>query len=98
MPVNFALAAATVVVRTDEGTVIDAHGDGLVAFEADHIDEALRQGWSVLVQGEAHHVMHCAELRRMQEDAVIWPWPGGDREIYIRIFPSRFTGRRIEAP
>jgi len=41
--------------------------------EVDHIDDALCQGWSVLVRGPAHRVAHPAELRRLQEDAVVWP-------------------------
>ena len=44
----------------------------------------------------AHRVSHPAELHRLQEDATIWPWPGGEREVYVRIVPSQITGRRIE--
>lgn len=96
IPVNFAVLADTIVIRTAEGTVIDGHADGQVALEVDHIDEALRQGWSVLVRGPAHRVTHPAELGRLQEDAAVWPWPGGEREVYVRIIPSQITGRRIE--
>lgn len=96
VPVNFAMLAETIVIRTAEGTVIDGHANELVALEVDHIDEALRQGWSVLVRGQAHRVTHPAELRRLREDAGVWPWPGGDREVYVRILPSQITGRRVE--
>jgi transcriptional regulator with XRE-family HTH domain len=96
IPVNFAVLADTIVIRTAEGTVIDGHADGQVALEVDHIDEALRQGWSVLVRGPAHHVTHPAELGRLQEDAAVWPWAAGEREVYVRIIPSQITGRRIE--
>ena len=96
VPVNFAVLADTIVVRTAEGTVIDGHADELAALEVDHIDEALCQGWSVLVRGPAHRVAHPAELRRLQEDAAVWPWPGGEREVYVRIVPSEISGRRIE--
>ena len=96
LPVNFAVLAGTVVVRTAEGTVIDGHAGEQVALEVDHIDEALCQGWSVLVRGPAHRVAHPAELRRLQEDAALWPWAGGEREVYVRIIPSQVTGRRIE--
>ena len=96
LPVNFAVLADTIVIRTAEGTLIDGHADEKVALEVDHIDEALHQGWSVLVRGQAHRVMHPAELHRLQEDAAVWPWPGGEREVYVRIIPSQITGRRIE--
>jgi transcriptional regulator with XRE-family HTH domain len=95
LPVNFAVVDGTIVVRTAEGTTIEGHADDLVAFEVDHIDEALGQGWSVLVRGQAHRVSHPAELRRMQEDASIWPWPGGERDVYVRIMLGQITGRRI---
>jgi len=95
--VNFAFVDATIVVRAAEGTVIDGHGDGPVGFEVDHIGDALGQGWSVLVRGQAHHVRDPAELNRMRQDATVWPWPGGEREMYLRIVPDRITGRRAEA-
>jgi hypothetical protein len=95
-PVNFAMLADTIVIRTSEGTVIEGHADEQVALEVDHVDEALCQGWSVLVRGQAHRVTHPAELWRMREDAVIWPWAGGTREVYIRIVPVKVTGRRIK--
>ena len=97
-PVNFAVVAGTIVVRTGEGTMIAGHADGQVAFEVDHIDEALCQGWSVLVRGTAHRVAHPAELEHLRQDAAIWPWPGGDRDVYVRIIPATISGRRIESP
>jgi Pyridoxamine 5'-phosphate oxidase len=97
LPVNFAVVAGTVVIRTSEGTAIDGHADEQVAFEVDHIDEALSQGWSVLVRGHAHHVAHPAELEVIRRDATIWPWPGGDRDVYVRITVDTITGRRIES-
>jgi nitroimidazol reductase NimA-like FMN-containing flavoprotein (pyridoxamine 5'-phosphate oxidase superfamily) len=97
LPVNFAVVAGTIVIRTGEGTMIDGHADGRVGFEADHIDEALSQGWSVLVRGVAHHVAHPAELQLVWRAAAIWPWPGDDRDVYVRILPDAITGRRIES-
>ena len=96
LPVNFAMMDGTIVIRTGEGTIVEGHGDERVAFEVDHIDEALRRGWSVLVRGQAHRVTHPAELRRVQEEAAILPWVGADREAYLRIVPDQVTGRRIE--
>ncbi len=97
LPVNFAVVAGTIVVRTGEGTMIDGHADEQVAFEVDHIDEALCQGWSVLVRGMAHRVAHPAELQNIRRDTTLWPWPGGDRQVYVRIIPDTITGRRIES-
>lgn len=96
-PVNFAVVAGTIVIRTGEGTMLAEHADERVAFEVDHIDEALCQGWSVLVGGQAHRVAHPAELEHMQQDAAIWPWPGDGRDVYVRVIPDTITGRRIES-
>jgi nitroimidazol reductase NimA-like FMN-containing flavoprotein (pyridoxamine 5'-phosphate oxidase superfamily) len=97
LPVNFVVLGGTIVLRTAAGTVIGAHGDDTVAFEVDHIDEALGQGWSVLVRGQAHRVLQPGELHHVRETAAVVPWAGGTREAYVRIVPSQITGRRIEA-
>jgi transcriptional regulator with XRE-family HTH domain len=97
LPVNFAVVAGTIVIRTGEGSTVDGHANERVAFEVDHIDEALSRGWNVLVRGQAHRVAHPAELENIRHDAKIWPWPGGDRDVYVRIIPDKITGRRIES-
>jgi nitroimidazol reductase NimA-like FMN-containing flavoprotein (pyridoxamine 5'-phosphate oxidase superfamily) len=97
LPVNFVVLGGTIVFRTNAGTVIGAHGDDTVAFEVDHIDEALGQGWSVLVRGQAHRVLQPGELRHVREAVAVEPWPGGKRETYVRIVPSQVSGRRIES-
>jgi len=97
LPVNYAVVAGTIVIRTSEGSMIEGHADDQVAFEVDHLDEALCQGWSVLVRGPAHRVAHPAELHHVRRDATLWPWPGGDCDVYVRIIPDRITGRRIES-
>jgi transcriptional regulator with XRE-family HTH domain len=97
LPVNFTVIGASIVVRTNPGTLIEAHGDERAAFEVDHVDEVLRQGWSVLVLGQAHRVLQSGELRHVQEGATILPWPGGDGDVYVRIVPDQITGRRIFA-
>ena len=95
LPVNYAIAANTIVIRAGSGSVIAAHGDGDVSFEVDHIDEALEQAWSVLVQGQAHRVLQRTELAHLQRSATLQPWPGGEHDAYIRIAPHRISGRRI---
>ncbi len=98
LPVNFAVSANTVVVRTDGGSVIAAHADGEVSFEVDHVDEALEQGWSGLIQGQAHRVLQKTELAHLQRCAEVLPWAGGDRTAYVQITPRRISGRRIVRP
>ena len=84
-----AVAANAIVVRTGHGTLIEAHGYDKVAFEIDHIDDALCQGWSVLVAGQAHIVAQPAELRHLHALADLLPWPEGDHEVWVRPSPPR---------
>jgi transcriptional regulator with XRE-family HTH domain len=95
LPVNFTVVGTSIVVRTSPGTLIEAHGDERAAFEVDHVDEVLRQGWSVLLLGQAHRVLQPGELRHVREEAAVLPWPGGRGDIYVRLVPDQITGRRI---
>ena len=101
MPVNYQLYEGTIVFRTVHDSATDedlrtgiANAEYKVAFEIDAFDTATRTGWSVLIQGSAHHVESEAE-RASVAAAGVEPWPGGDRELFLRITPTRVTGRRI---
>ena len=52
---------------------------------------------NAVMRGRAHRVAHPAEFQIVRHDAAIWPWPGGDRDLYVRIIPDTITGRRIES-
>jgi len=41
-----------------------------------------------------HHVESEAERASVRESGV-QPWASGPRELYLRVIPSRITGRRI---
>jgi len=97
LPVNYELTGGTIVIRTGAGSVIGAHGDGPITFQADHFDLDLGQGWSVLVLGQAHRVLQPNEERWLREGCDLQPWPEGEHDLFIRIVPSRITGRRITA-
>ncbi|HTS96009.1 MAG TPA: pyridoxamine 5'-phosphate oxidase family protein [Streptosporangiaceae bacterium] len=97
LPVNFVMAGHTIVFRTGPATALSAHAYDDVAFEVDHFDEALHQGWSVLLSGTAHRVTDQGELARLRRQAAVEPWPGGSRDVYVRIIPARISGRRIRA-
>jgi nitroimidazol reductase NimA-like FMN-containing flavoprotein (pyridoxamine 5'-phosphate oxidase superfamily) len=101
LPVNFVLYEQTIVFRTglhspmgeDLRTGI-ADAEYKVAFEVDEITPATREGWSVLVQGSAHHVDSESELATVRQTGV-QTWPGGEKDLFIRVVPDRITGRRI---
>ena len=101
MPVNYQLYEGTIVFRTTPDSTTDedlrtgiANAEYKVAFEIDDFDTAARTGWSVLIQGSAHHVESEAE-RASVAGAGVDPWPGGGRELFLRIMPTRVTGRRV---
>ena len=101
LPVNYRVYEGGIVFRTAEHSPTDedlrtgiAGAEYRVAFEVDDVDAAVREGWSVLIQGSAHHVESEAELASVA-GAGVEPWAGGDRQHFIRITPSRITGRRI---
>ena len=102
LPVNYKWHGGAVVFRTTRHSALDedlqtgiAGGDYRVAFEVDAIDEIGRQGWSVLIQGPAHHVSEAE--RESAERAGVEPWPAEERELFMRIVPNRVTGRRIQS-
>jgi transcriptional regulator with XRE-family HTH domain len=97
LPVNYAVTARTIVIRTGSGSLIAAHADGQVSLEADHFDLELGQGWSVLARGEAHRVLQPGELLKLQEGCDLLPWPNGEHDLFIRILPTHLTGRRIRS-
>ena len=65
-----------------------------MSFEVDYIDDALAEGWSVLVSGRGHLIVDPAELQRAIKSGVA-PWANGKRDDFISIKTHEITGRRI---
>lgn len=100
LPVNYVLQGGAIVFRTAENGPLDedlrtgiADADYRVAFEIDSFDTSTRQGWSVLIQGPAHHVT--GSEQDAVRDAGVESWAPGERELFVRITPARVTGRRV---
>jgi nitroimidazol reductase NimA-like FMN-containing flavoprotein (pyridoxamine 5'-phosphate oxidase superfamily) len=96
VPVNYSVIDDAVVFRTAPEATPAAAAGAEVAFEVDHVDAALSQGWSVLVIGRAQRVTEPTAVRRLADRAFTTPWPGGSRDLWVRIEPDRVTGRRIQ--
>src|ERR1700735_2994857 len=101
LPVNYELHEGTIVFRTGlHSSMVEDLRTGIadaeykLAFEIDQIRPATQEGWSVLVQGSAHFVDSEAELASLAHLGV-QPWAGGPKEQFIRVVPTRITGRRI---
>ncbi|MEU5030219.1 DUF1918 domain-containing protein [Streptomyces milbemycinicus] len=95
VPVNYEVIDDAIAFRTAPDSVPAAAVGTDVAFEVDHVDEAMSQGWSVLVVGPARAVTEPDVVRRMVNRAHTTPWPGGEREMWVSIRLTRLTGRRI---
>ncbi|MFD7511682.1 helix-turn-helix domain-containing protein [Streptomyces sp. NPDC059853] len=96
-PVNYSIVGDSVVLRTSAGSPVASAAGHRVAFEVDHIDEALSQGWSVLIVGHASLVTDEETRRQLDEAAHTEPWAGGDRQLWLRIRPERVSGSEITA-
>lgn len=97
LPVNYTVRSGGIVFRTLAGSRLSvAMNDFRAAFEVDEIDERLHAGWSVLLVGMARLVTDTEELSELwwdqhQPD----PWAAGERNVFVRIQPTRTTGRRL---
>ena len=101
LPVNYRLVDGAILFRTGRDSMTDddlrtgiANAEYKVAFEVDDFDESAREGWSVLIQGPAHHLDSEAEQTAALV-ADVRPWPSGDKDHFIQVKPRRITGRRI---
>ncbi|MFJ5969625.1 pyridoxamine 5'-phosphate oxidase family protein [Streptomyces sp. NPDC093060] len=95
VPVNYDVVDEAIVFRTAPDSVAAAAVGTEVAFEVDHVDEALSQGWSVLAVGPASVVTEPEVVRGLVQRAHTTPWAGGEREMWVSIRPTSLTGRRI---
>ncbi len=94
LPLNYAVQDHTLVMRTRQGSLLDATVGRFEAgcpasFEVDHIDDAESEGWSVLLRGS---VVLDGEG---DEPADVEPWAGGARVRRVHLAPRTVTGRRI---
>jgi transcriptional regulator with XRE-family HTH domain len=93
--VNYRMDGDDVVFRTgSRGGIASALPGQPVSFDVDHLDDALGEGWSVLMSGTGSIIVDPGELSRVAA-LDIEPWAGGDRDTYVRLSASQVTGRRI---
>jgi nitroimidazol reductase NimA-like FMN-containing flavoprotein (pyridoxamine 5'-phosphate oxidase superfamily) len=95
LPVNFKTWAGDIIFRSaGDGEVSSIESNEPVSFEVDRIDEAMREGWSVLVTGTVHPVRAVEQIREVQALG-IEPWAGGERHTYFCLSVTQLTGKRI---
>jgi nitroimidazol reductase NimA-like FMN-containing flavoprotein (pyridoxamine 5'-phosphate oxidase superfamily) len=95
-PINYAVDdSGAIVFRTDPGAKLLALVDNAtVAFEVDGMDEERRIGWSVLVVGQSRWLRTVEELAAARQLRLA-PWAVGEKANYVRIIPTKVSGREI---
>ena len=96
-PVNFVISDRDVVVSTTPPQASQLESQERASFQIDRVDEAMREGWSVLVSGPARRVDNpdeLVELSALEHE----PWAGGNRHAVVRIRAEIVTGRVIVHP
>ncbi|MFK4084822.1 helix-turn-helix domain-containing protein [Kribbella sp. NPDC020789] len=92
-PVNYRWIGEVIVFRTAADSSIAQYDLEPVAFELDFVDEALHDGWSVLVNG----MVRPAEDAEQAAAGAVDAWAGGARQACMAVEPGRITGRRIRS-
>ena len=98
LPVNYTIVQEDIVFRAVVGSVLERAGDSPdpVGFEVDRIDDAQREGWSVLARGEVHRVAERAELDAVDQSG-LESWRGTGPEVTFRVVVQHLSGRRLRA-
>ena len=97
LPVNFESTGGDIIISTDVDKASLLETQPVVGFEVDRVDDALSEGWSVLVSGTARRVDDPDEVLRLSS-LDLEAWAGGDRHALICITPTSVTGRVIVHP
>jgi len=94
-PVNYAIEHSALVIRTGEGTKVDAiRAHPRVAFEIDGVDTEDGTAFSVVVKGNAKEINAPEDLQETLSLDVA-PLQSGTKNHFIRILAEEVTGRHF---
>ena len=94
VPVNFEYTDGEVIISTDVAKAAALESQETVGFEIDRVDEAMSEGWSVLVTGRIRRIDEPDEILRLSS-LDLEAWAGGDRHALVGLRPDEVTGRVI---
>jgi nitroimidazol reductase NimA-like FMN-containing flavoprotein (pyridoxamine 5'-phosphate oxidase superfamily) len=95
LPVNFLLDGERILIRTGEGTKLDAAmRDAVVAFEVDHVDPFGHSGWSVCVTGRATELRDEVDLVRARK-LPLPHWASNEVSHFVAVSLDLVSGRRL---
>ncbi len=97
IPVNYAMDGFVIVFHSRPGNKLDHLQYANVTFQADHVDDVARTGWSVLVRGQAEVVgsHHSETIVNATAEAPVQAWVPGTEGHSVRVIPHGISGRRI---
>jgi uncharacterized protein len=94
LPVNYAVHAGCIVIRTSPDGVLARHADQAdLVFQIDLVDDHYWSGWSVVARGRGEIVAGASSTA-----AGVRPWADGDRSSELRLPWTELTGRRVGGP
>jgi transcriptional regulator with XRE-family HTH domain len=95
LPVNFRTIRDEVVFQTGHGAIAAAMTSGRpLSVEVDRFDDALGEGWSVLLRGHGMVLTGAAALSEVHQ-LDIQSWAGAQRSTAVRLIAEEVTGRRV---
>lgn len=94
LPVNYGVDGDRVVLRTAEGSKLDAV-HRMVCFEIDDVDRGDHSGWSVVVRGRLEEVAPTDRERWDRLGVLPEPWVHGPKDHLLVIVPTTISGRRL---
>jgi nitroimidazol reductase NimA-like FMN-containing flavoprotein (pyridoxamine 5'-phosphate oxidase superfamily) len=94
LPVNFEFTEGEIVFCTNASKAAVIGADAAVGFEVDRVDDAVSEGWSVLVSGRGRTITDPQEMARLSSLDLV-TWAGGERSSLVVIRPDEITGRVI---
>jgi nitroimidazol reductase NimA-like FMN-containing flavoprotein (pyridoxamine 5'-phosphate oxidase superfamily) len=96
LPVNYRMDGESVVFRTDPGLKLDQGVRSHGCFEIDDFDRTTRSGWSVVAAGRLEEVTRYeTKIWERVHELPVDPWAEGTKAHWVRLVPTRITGRRI---
>jgi nitroimidazol reductase NimA-like FMN-containing flavoprotein (pyridoxamine 5'-phosphate oxidase superfamily) len=91
-PVNFALSAGWLIIRTGEGQILEAAQVGSpTSFVLSQVDRLEHTGWSVVVTGK---LMDRSGIEGMA-DIPLRPWARAEKHRFVGLSIEQISGRRI---
>lgn len=95
LPMNFRTIDDEIVFQTGHGAIAAAMTSGRpLSVEVDHFDDALAEGWSVLLRGQGRLLAGAAAQGEFHEVG-IESWAGAERSTAVRLVADEVTGRRV---